>query len=103
MKHYLFVTYIVCVIITSKFSNGYTKKDNINNQQFEICNIYPKQSLQNILNIRDGYPSYFKNEYNDTGAMVLENYKMLICTIPKAGCSEMKNVIAKIINKKLQM
>ena len=43
----------------------------------------PKQSIQNLLNLAADYQKSFDNEWTETGAVVLPDKKLVICSYPK--------------------
>lgn len=57
----------------------------------------PKQSFENIRNLANNYHEAFMAEGGETGALVLPNKKLVICTIAKAGCTTIKWVILSML------
>ena len=60
-----------------------------------IC--FPKQPISNIINLAKEYQLAFDNEWTETGAVVLPDKKLVICSYPKAGCSTAKWIILALM------
>lgn len=77
------------------------KNSSHNSNGGDICsNKYHKKSkqpVQNVLNIENDYDSSFRYEFGKTGAIILPQYKLVVCTIAKAGCTQLKMMIVRLL------
>jgi len=56
-----------------------------------------KRQIDNLLNLRNDFMSSFAHEWMETGAVVLPNQKVVICSYNKAGCTTVKWIILSIL------
>ena len=64
-------------------------------KQAGLC--FPKQPIENLVMLANDYKMAFDNEWTETGAVVLPDKKLVICSYPKAGCSTAKWIILALM------
>lgn len=73
------------------------KKKSAQNIQYPSISTCPKQDPQNVLSLMKDYPNSFDNEWTETGAVVLPKLKLVVCSMPKSGCTTAKWLILALL------
>ena len=65
---------------------------------FEYFNVTIKQSIENLKSLSKNYrKDAFLNEWAESGAVVLPNKKLVICSYPKAGTTTTKWILLALL------
>ena len=74
------------------------KKLNVKLREAGIC--FPKQPVDNLINLANDFEMAFYNEYAETGAVVIPDKRLVVCSYPKAGSSTAKWIILALLGYK---
>ena len=74
-----------------------TYYDNINENHINKEHKRSKQSIKNVIDLSNNYENSFKYEFGKTGALIIPKHKLVICTIAKAGCTQLKMMIIRLL------
>ena len=88
---------IIGLLISLRDEKEKEKKEYAQTVQRPSISACPKQDPQNVLNLMRDYPNSFDNEWTETGAVVIPKLKLVVCSMPKSGCTTAKWLILALL------